>query len=204
MYVKNGVGLIITGAIGISESALSNTSSCLLAHQRNNARFSKLTESVHNSGGKIAAQLCHSGVWTGRFNRTMNREAIAPSRIPDSKYTDRPGFVDNYHAAEDEEIQDVVTAFGDAAARAVQAGFDAVEVHGAHDSLLAQFLSPITNRHTDRWGGSLKDRVRIHCEVARAIRSRVGSGYPVILKFVAADGISSGHWLGFNEGRQAA
>ena len=204
VYAKNGVGLIITGAIGINDTALSHSSSCLLAHDRSIAGFFKLTESVHDTGGKIAAQLCHSGIWTGQFSKTLNRETLAPSRIPESAYTDRPGFVDNYHAATEEEIREVISAFGDAAARAQKAGFDAVEVHGAHDSLLAQFLSPLTNHRTDRWGGTLKNRVRIHCEVAREIRSRVGSEYPVILKIGAADGIATGPGLEFGDGRQAA
>jgi NADPH2 dehydrogenase len=128
--------------------------------------------------------------------------AIAPSRIDGSPYTLRPGFADNYHEATEEEILQLITGFGDAAARAQDAGFDAVEVHGAHDSLLAQFRSPVTNRRIDDWRGSVENRVRIHCEVARAIRDRVGDGYPVILKIGAADGIPGG--LPAGVGREAA
>lgn len=201
-YAKCGVGLVITGAIGISESALSHAGSAQLFNELHCAGFRNLTRAVHDDGGKIAAELCHSGIWTGGYMKELGKEAIAPSLIPGNPYITRHGFVDNYHAATGEEIREVITSFGHAAAWAKQAGFDAVEVHGAHDSLLAQFLSPLTNLRADRWGGSLENRVRIHCEVGTAIRRSVGNDYPVILKIGAADGIPGG--LGFAEGRKAA
>ncbi len=201
-YAGNGVGLIITGAIGISASALSHAGSLSLAKDSSIPGFSRLTKAVHEQGGRIAAQLCHSGIWTGAHMAEQNREAIAPSRIRESPYGRRPGLTDNYHAASREEIYEVIASFADAAARAEASGFDAVEVHGAHDSLLAQFLSPVTNDRTDAWGGSLENRARIHCEIGQTIRRRVGANYPVILKIGVEDGIPGG--LEFAEGREAA
>lgn len=201
-YAKCGVGLIITGAVGISPYALSHAGSSLLVNDAHIAGFSKLTRAVHEQGGKIAVELCHSGIWTGGYLKELDREAIAPSRIPDNPYITRPGFIANYHAASEQEIKGVISSFGDAAARAKEAGFDAVEVHGAHDSLLSQFLSPLTNQRSDRWGGSLVNRVRVHCETGKAIRRSVGDDYPVILKIGVADGISGG--LRSADGRKAA
>lgn len=194
--------MIITGAVGISAYALSHAGSSLLTNDRHIAGFSKLTKLVHKNGGKIAAELCHSGIWTAGYMRDLDREAIAPSEIPQNPYIRRPGFVDNYHSATEHEIEGVISLFGDAAGRAKEAGFDAVEVHGAHDSLLAQFMSPITNQRNDRWGGTVENRARIHCEIGLAIRNSVGDDYPVILKVGAADGIPGG--LGYEDGRKAA
>ena len=201
-YATCGVGLIITGAVGISAYALSHAGSSLLVNDRHIAGFLKLTRAVHEQGGKIAVELCHSGIWTGGYLKELGREAIAPSHIPENPYITRPGFIANYHAAHEQEIEAVISSFGEAAARAKEAGFDAVEVHGAHDSLLAQFLSPLTNHRNDRWGGTLENRARIHCETGLAIRRSVGDDYPVILKLGAADGIPGG--LGVEDGRKAA
>lgn len=91
-YANNGVGLIITGAIGISATALSRANSCLLAGERDIPGISDLTKSAHQNHGKIAAHICHSGIWTGGYLKAMGREAIGPSQVPDSSYTARPGF----------------------------------------------------------------------------------------------------------------
>jgi 2,4-dienoyl-CoA reductase-like NADH-dependent reductase (Old Yellow Enzyme family) len=100
------------------------------------------------------------------------------------------------------EITEAVEAFADAARRAREAGFDAVQVHGAHAYLLSQFLSPSTNRRKDRWGGSLGNRLRLHREICRAIRAKVGEDYPVLIKLGVQDGFPGG--LDFTEGSAAA
>ena len=201
-YAELDVGLIITGAIGISKTAISHTSSNLLITDEQVAGFARLCDSVHEKGGKIAAQLCHSGIWTGRHTKELHEESVGPSRLEDNPYTSRRGFFDNYHAATSTEIKEVISAFGAAAARAQEAGFDAVEIHGAHDSLLSQFLSPLSNLRTDEWGGELKNRIRLHQEIGRTIREKVGADYPILLKLGVADGILGG--LLFDEGREAA
>jgi len=96
----------------------------------------------------------------------------------------------------------VIRAFGDAAKRAREAGFDAVQVHGAHAYLLSQFLSPHTNRRSDHWGGTLEGRLRFHHEIYREIRSKAGEDYPVFIKIGVQDGFAGG--LEFKEGKKAA
>lgn len=201
-YAELDVGLIITGAIGIMGTSISHASSTLLITDEQVSGFRRLCDTVHKKGGKIAAQLCHSGVWTGRYAKELHQESIGPSRLKDNPYTSRHGFIDNYHAATREDIGEVISAFGDAAARAQEAGFDAVEIHGAHDSLLAQFLSPLSNHRNDEWGGPLENRVRLHQDIGCEIRRRVRADYPVLLKLGVSDGIPGG--LGFEEGRKAA
>jgi 2,4-dienoyl-CoA reductase-like NADH-dependent reductase (Old Yellow Enzyme family) len=96
----------------------------------------------------------------------------------------------------------VVRAFGDAAKRAREAGFDAVQVHAAHAYLLSEFLSPFTNRREDDWGGTLENRLRIHREIYQDIRAKVGEDYPVLIKIGVQDGFPEG--LEFTEGKVAA
>ena len=96
---------------------------------------------------------------------------------------------------------EIVRSFGNAALRAKQAGFDAVQVHGAHAYLLSQFLSPHTNRRGDAWGGILENRLRLHHEIYKDIRTKVGFDFPVLIKIGVADAIPNG--LSFTEGRQA-
>lgn len=91
-----------------------------------------------------------------------------------------------------DEISDIVTAFGEAARRAKAWGFDAIELHGAHGYLINQFLSPLTNRRTDEYGGSIENRNRFLLEVYRKVREMVGGDYPVLIKLNAGDNVDGG------------
>jgi 2,4-dienoyl-CoA reductase-like NADH-dependent reductase (Old Yellow Enzyme family) len=102
----------------------------------------------------------------------------------------------------EDEIWEIVRAFGDAARRAREAEFDAVQIHGAHGYLLSQFLSPHTNRRSDDWGGVLDHRLRFHREVYRDIRAKVGEDFPVLIKIGVRDGFPGG--LELMEGEWAA
>jgi len=113
-----------------------------------------------------------------------------------------PYFKAGYRTMAEDEIWEVVRAFGDGAKRAREAGFDAVQIHGAHAYLLSQFLSPYTNRRRDEWGGSLENRLRIHREIYWDIRQKAGKDYPVLIKIGVQDGFPNG--LEFSEGKLAA
>jgi len=203
---EGGVGLIISGAILAHSSGKTYAGSPTLADDDAIAGYKKLVSEVHKRRAKIAAQLCHSGISTSRYQNTLGREGIAPSLIPENDYyfnTQNSMFLPGkYHAATDEEIRAIIRAFGDAALRAKEAGFDAVQLHGAHSSLLSQFLSPHTNRRTDSWGGSLENRIHIHREMYGDIRTKVGEDYPVMIKLGVEDGGPGG--LKFNEGKIVA
>jgi 2,4-dienoyl-CoA reductase-like NADH-dependent reductase (Old Yellow Enzyme family) len=102
----------------------------------------------------------------------------------------------------EDEIWEIVRAFGDASKRAREAGLDAVQLHAAHAYLLSQFLSPFTNRRADQWGGNLESRLRLHHDIYRDIRAKVGEDYPVLVKIGVQDGFRGG--LEFLEGKRAA
>ena len=91
-----------------------------------------------------------------------------------------------------EDIEHVVRAFGDAAARAKRSGFDAVEIHAAHGYLLSQFLSPMVNQRTDEYGGALANRGRMVLEVLHSVRRAVGPNYPVLIKLNSEDFVEGG------------
>ena len=129
-----------------------------------------VAEAVHQVGAKCVGQVFHLG---GNRHGDNLMPAVAPSPIRDDADHEIP------HELEQEEIDDLVLAFGHSARRIREAGLDMVEIHAAHGYLIAQFLSPLTNRRTDRYGGSLENRMRFLMEVIAAIRQQVGDEYPV-------------------------
>jgi NADPH2 dehydrogenase len=132
-----------------------------------------LTAAVSDAGGSIAAQLSHSGFCSAAYQKTLGHEAVGPSIVPLCPYIEKPFYSDSYHTATAADLEALVDSFGNAAERATRAGFDAVEVHAAHDSVLSQFLSPLTNLRKDQYGGTLKNRIRLH--VRCCTRSVTGS-----------------------------
>jgi 2,4-dienoyl-CoA reductase-like NADH-dependent reductase (Old Yellow Enzyme family)/thioredoxin reductase len=144
----------------------------------------RLTAAVHACGGKIACQLYHAGRQT--TSAVTGMQPVAPSPVADPSVGERPRELTKG------EIPALTEAFGDAARRAKQAGFDAVEVHGAHGYLINQFMSPFSNKRTDSYGGSPENRVRFALEVIEGIRATVGSTYPLIYRLSADELVMGG------------
>jgi len=194
---RGGVGLIITGITYVHPSGQISPFQNSVASDDCIPGLSALAETVHHEGEKIAVQLFHAGRETGKVFSPQRKEALAPSRV-----TDDPNFQAPHRAVTEEEIWEIVQAFGDAARRAREAGIDAVQLHAAHAYLLSQFLSPFTNRRTDQWGGNLENRLRLHREIYRDIRAKVGEDYPVLVKIGVEDSFPGG--LEYHEGKRAA
>jgi len=192
---RGKVGLIVTGIAHVHATGRISPYQNSIADDDDIAGFSRLTRAVHDLDAKIAVQLFHAGRETGKVYQ--KRPALAPSFVADD-----PLFTAPHREMEEAEIRQVIEAFGDGAERARAAGFDAVQIHGAHAYLLSQFLSPFTNRREDEWGGSLENRLRLHREIVRAIRSKVGADFPVLMKLGVEDGFIGG--LEFQEGLAAA
>jgi len=189
---RGGIGLFINGAVTTYPLAQTRPRSCRITTDAGIPMFQKLTAAVHALDTKIACQLCNSGIWAAGFQETQGKEAVGASRVSDGAYAGRPDFPTNFHAATEDEIAGIVRGFATGAARAKAAGFDAVEIHAAHDSLLSQFLSPLANRRTDRWGGSIANRVRLHADVIRAVRDAVGPDFLLIVKLGVQDSVPGG------------
>jgi 2,4-dienoyl-CoA reductase-like NADH-dependent reductase (Old Yellow Enzyme family) len=155
--------------------------------------LAELADVVHQNGGKVAVQINHGGI---QCSEEVVSELIAPSTIrmkPSSRQA---------REMTESEILKIVETYGDAARRVKQAGFDAVQIHGAHGYLISQFLSPYVNRREDQWGGELENRVRFLREVAKIVRKEVGPDFPVFIKLGMMDGIDGG--LSAEDGAQVA
>jgi 2,4-dienoyl-CoA reductase-like NADH-dependent reductase (Old Yellow Enzyme family) len=181
---SGGVGLIITGYSFISLDSKQAPGQMGAHTEEFSKKMRCLTSAVHQSQGKICIQLVHTG---GRANTSLSKtQPIAPSAINSKLYSTTPRSMSR------EDILNVIGNFGQAAKRARDWGFDAVELHGAHGYLINQFLSPNTNKRTDEYGGSIENRTRFALEIYHQVRKKVGSKFPIMIKLSANDNISSG------------
>lgn len=139
-----------------------------------------LAHEVHARGGKMVGQIVHCG---GQADRRHNGglQPVAPSALKS------PGYREVPRELTEDEIDDVIRDFAAAARRLVEAGFDGVQLHGAHGYLLSEFLSPLRNQRADTYGGGVDNRSRLCLEVYRAVRAAVGPSFPVMIKLNAND-----------------
>ena len=194
---KGGVGLIISGITSVHASGRISTFQNTVDDDACIPGLKKLADVAHSHGARIALQLFHGGRESAVYQAHRKLQAIAPSKVPHDLYC-----AHDYREMTEPEILEIIKAFGAAAARARAAGFDAVQLHGAHAYLLSQFLSPYSNHRTDAWGGSPEKRLNFLCETYKSIRSSVGDDYPVLIKIGVEDGFPAG--LEFDQGKRAA
>jgi 2,4-dienoyl-CoA reductase-like NADH-dependent reductase (Old Yellow Enzyme family) len=177
---KGGTPLIITGNIYVARDGKSAPRQLGADHDDKIPGLKQLTDAVHAHGVKMFAQLNHCGRQVvPRFAGLA--EAVSASAKTEIVTGTRP------RALTLDEIDRLVTRYADAAERCRKAGFDGVQIHAANGYLMSQFLTPYTNRRTDGYGGSVGGRTRLLREVIRAVRSRVGPGFPVIVKMNGSD-----------------
>ncbi|GAB6934432.1 MAG: NADPH dehydrogenase NamA [Bacillota bacterium] len=171
-----GVGLIILEATGVQPHGRI-TSRCLgIWDDAHIPGLARIVEGCHAHGAKVGIQLAHAG----RKCEIPGR-IVAPSAIPFGPNSPTPEELSV------NEIREVVESFGQAARRARQAGFDVVEIHGAHGYLINEFLSPLANKRTDAYGGSLENRARFLMEVIDAVRAEWPADKPLFLRLSAVD-----------------
>jgi 2,4-dienoyl-CoA reductase-like NADH-dependent reductase (Old Yellow Enzyme family) len=181
---RGGVGLIITGHAYIHPLGKAERRMTGIHNDDLIPALKKLVDEVHKFETKIIMQINHSG---GRRDKDVGEETpIGPSTIEYEPL----GIVSR--AMDPEEIEEVIDLFAKAAQRVKDAGFDGVEIHSVHGYLINQFLSPLTNKREDTWGGSLENRMRFLLEVYNHIRGTVGKDYPVLAKIPAGDFVEGG------------
>jgi 2,4-dienoyl-CoA reductase-like NADH-dependent reductase (Old Yellow Enzyme family) len=178
-----GAGLLITGNVMVHARALTGPGGVVLDTNAPLEPFQRWAEAGKAGGGAMWMQISHPG---RQVRAEMPGVAWGPSDVAielgrHSRRFARPT------AMTAEQIEETVERFAVAAARAEMAGFDGVEIHGAHGYLLSQFLSPLVNRRTDRWGGSLENRARMLLDVVRAARAAVSASFAVAVKLNSAD-----------------
>jgi len=139
----------------------------------------KLAGVIHRNKSKVVMQLNHAGSTTTEdITGTVPVSASAVMN-PRTRLTPRE--------LSHRQIADIVEAFQKAARRTKEAGFDGVEIHAAHGYLLNQFLSPLTNKRTDEYGGSINNRMRLHLQIIEAVRGAFGPEFPILLRLGASD-----------------
>ncbi len=181
---RGGVGLIISGYAFVRPEGKQLAGKMGIQSDDFASEYLRLTRAVHTAGGAVAIQLVHAG---GQANpEQAGQRPVAPSEIKVAQFPAEPT------ALTLAQIQEIAVGFGRSASRAKAWGFDAVQLHGAHGYLINQFLSPLTNRRTDEYGGGIENRCRFLMQVYREARRAVGNDYPVMIKLNAADNLEGG------------
>ena len=174
-----GSGLIITGATAVEQDGKVWSHQTAVWDDRYIKGLAAIAKVIYQHGNncKCAVQLHHGGM--AGFGYSYGSK--------DSGYS--------INDATEFEIRKTIEAFGDAALRVKKAGFDAIAVHAAHGYLISQFLSPLTNRRIDKWGGNLEKRMRFALEICQSIRNKVGQGFPILWKMNSSDYCNGGSEL---------
>jgi 2,4-dienoyl-CoA reductase-like NADH-dependent reductase (Old Yellow Enzyme family) len=160
---EGGVGLVITGHCSVHPLGKATRRMTSLEQDNLIPSHRRLTREVHDAGGTVAVQLNHGG----------RVASLGPDDMTEG------------------QIEEATQAFADASRRAVEAGYDAIQLHAAHGWLISQFLSPCANHRTDKWGGTPENRRRFLMEVYRRVGGAAGDGVPLCVKLNAED-----HMLG--------
>lgn len=181
-WALGGTGLLITGNIMIDSSALGESKNVVIEKGMDHQSLSSWAKAGAIEGTHLWAQLNHPGKQSPRF---LSKEPVSPSAIELKAPLNR--FFNKPRALTEVEINDIIERFAYAALVVKNSGFTGVQIHGAHGYLISQFLSPLHNQRTDKWGGSFDNRMRFVVEVYQAIRRSVGKEFPVGIKLNSAD-----------------
>ena len=185
---KGGTGLLIVENASVDSPQGSNGTTQLRIDQDNYIpRLFKLCETVHKHGSCIAIQINHAGA--SAQSARINMQPVSASDVPSKAGGEIP------RPLEKDEIMHIVKKYGEAAKRAQIAGFDAVEIHAGHSYLISQFLSPLTNKRTDEFGGSLENRARLAKLVIEEVRRQVGPFFPIFVRISADEFMEGGNTL---------
>jgi NADPH2 dehydrogenase len=178
-----GTGLIILEATGVEPGGCISSKDLGIWDDSHIEGLKNIVDQCHKYGAKVGIQLNHAG----RKSEVLSEPIIAPSAL---------AFDETYRTPVEmtkEDIARVVKLFKDASERALKAGFDTIEIHGAHGYLISQFLSPLSNKREDEYGGSLENRARFLKEVISAVRTAWPEDKPLILRISAEDYVEDGN-----------
>ena len=181
---RGGFGLIITEFTCIDPVGKAIPGQLMINSDEYIEGFKKLTDRIHKEGSKIFMQLHHAGRQTCSYITGMR--PVAPSPIPCPVNRELPKELST------EEVYKLIEKFGDGALRAKKAGFDGVEIHGAHGYIVAQFLSSYSNKRTDEFGLDIKGRAKFACEIIKNIKEKCGQDFPVIFRISGEERVFSG------------
>lgn len=181
VWGQGGLGLIITGNVMVDGNELGEPGNVVLEDDAELDHFREWTSRAKRYGAAIWAQINHPG---RQAPSAISKVTVAPSAV---KLKIGSLAFRTPHALEESEILEIIKRFGNTARLCKEAHFDGVQIHGAHGYLVSQFLSPLANQRTDRWGGSIENRMRFVLEIFRAMRAAVGQAFPIGIKINSAD-----------------
>ncbi|MBO9710808.1 MAG: NADH:flavin oxidoreductase/NADH oxidase family protein [Caulobacter sp.] len=182
-WAEGGAGLLISGNVMVDGRAMTGPGGVVLEDDRHLDRFARWARIGRSQGAQFWLQINHPG---RQMRASLGQPTWAPSAVPlDLGRMSR--MFPTPQAMTGDVIAEVVRRFAATARLAEQAGFSGVQVHAAHGYLLSQFLSPLTNRRTDAWGGPLENRARLLLDIVRAVRAAVSPGFAVAVKLNSAD-----------------
>jgi 2,4-dienoyl-CoA reductase-like NADH-dependent reductase (Old Yellow Enzyme family) len=182
-WAEGGVGLILTGNVMVDHLAMTGPAGLVLEQETDLTPFIELAKLSKTNNTKIWMQINHPG---RQVFKKMGGKVLSPSDVALNMGKHSAIFCAPRPMDED-EIQDVIQRFTTTAKRAEQAGFDGVEIHAAHGYLLAQFLSPLTNKRNDKWGGCLENRARLLIDIVKSVKAACGEGFAIAVKLNSAD-----------------
>ncbi|MDE1174148.1 MAG: NADH:flavin oxidoreductase/NADH oxidase family protein [Parvibaculaceae bacterium] len=183
-WAHSGAGLLFSGNIQVDPDHLERPLNVVIHDNSGREQLARLAKAGKSGGAHFWAQLSHTG---RQVDAAINPAPLAPS-VVELDVMRGAGF--NFakpRAMTEAEIQHAIAQFGFAAGQVREAGFDGVTLHAAHGYLISQFLSPLTNRREDQWGGTLQNRSRFLIEVLAAVRDAVGPDFPVGIKLNSSD-----------------
>lgn len=185
-FIRGGAGMTTVAYCCVSPEGASAPGQILMS-EKALPGLQRLTDAIHAEGGAISAQLGHAGM-------VASKKITGVTSMGPSKFVN-PSSMEYCRAIRRDEIAMVIEQFGAAARIAVDAGFDAVELHFGHNYLPSSFLSPLLNRRKDEYGGSIENRSRFVREIAQRVRAEVGDKIAVIAKISMDDGLPGSIWL---------
>ncbi|MBL8609026.1 MAG: NADH:flavin oxidoreductase/NADH oxidase family protein [Myxococcales bacterium] len=180
-WSAGGAGLLLTGNVQVDARYLERVGNVIVEDDAALAELSSWARAAREHGAHVFMQVSHPG---RQVQRVVSGSPVAPSAVPAVKLL---GTFARPRALEPAEIEDIVARFALVARVAERAGFSGVQIHGAHGYLVSQFLSPLTNRRTDAWGGSLEGRAKFLLDVVARVRAAVSPGFGVAVKLNSAD-----------------
>ncbi|MBS0471251.1 MAG: NADH:flavin oxidoreductase/NADH oxidase family protein [Proteobacteria bacterium] len=182
-WAASGAGLLLSGNIQVDRDHLERPLN-VVADEDESGDAALVRLAAAGRGTQFWAQLSHTG---RQVDSAINPEPLAPSAVEIDVVRGAGYSFAPPRAMSEAEIEHAIAQFAFSARKVKAAGFTGVALHAAHGYLVSQFLSPLTNRRTDRWGGSLENRARLLLEIIAALRAAVGPGYPVAIKLNASD-----------------
>ncbi len=177
--MRAGAGLIVTEGTSPSPNGLGYARIPGMHSDAQVQGWRLVTDAVHRNGGAIFVQLMHTGRVSHPANLPPGSRVLAPSALaaPGTMWTDSDGMQPHPVPLEmsEADIEQAIAEYANAAKRAIEAGFDGIELHGANGYLIDQFLNTASNQRTDRWGGSIENRIRFAVEIAKATAAVIGA-----------------------------